>query len=178
MRNRDLPVAIILAGGLAAVTGCAPGHVSVSTRGAEVHLRRGWSGTTIVGRGDGDTALNPGIYKTRFVRLSKREANEGGRSSTQGARWILDSHGPFGELRSVVVREGETTVLKPGPPLALEVTAHQRGPEVRIGFQVKGNAGEVYRPVASRSGKRQPRASVRILDASGKVLASGHFEYG
>lgn len=71
----------------------------------------------------------------------------------------------------IVVRKGETTTLRAGPPLQVEITTSRaKDPDcVGLDLQVTGQGGEAYRVREAR---------FEIQDEHGEVVASAPFEYG
>ena len=59
--------------------------------------------------------------------------------------------------------------------MAAEV--NPRGKYVLIDFVIKGQAGEEYK-AAFKNGSSQGLPRFKVLDESGKSLATGQFEYG
>jgi hypothetical protein len=68
--------------------------------------------------------------------------------------------------------------MEVGPPLTVATDARKLGNTVRLSVSVKGRIGEQYPAGATKNGGRQPAPDFKILDESGKVLATGSFRYG
>jgi len=115
-----------------------------------------------------------GKYQVVQVSLSRADA--------AGAKWTLSGRGFDGKAGDIEVRPAETLAMKFGPPLVakVRVTPFAGTDQVGISYAVKGQAGELYGPVA-RNDKQTappPQPELKILDESGKVLAAGKFEFG
>jgi hypothetical protein len=115
-----------------------------------------------------------GKYQVVQVSLSRADA--------AGAKWTLSGRGFDGKAGDIEVRPAETLAMKFGPPLVakVRVTPFAGTDQVGISYAVKGQAGELYGPVA-RNDKQTappPQPELKILDESGKVLAAGQFEFG
>jgi hypothetical protein len=111
-----------------------------------------------------------GHYMALQVQLAKTDA--------QGAKWTLSGSGA-GKLESFEVRKGETLAMKLGPPLVTKVDATPAGEgTISIGMALEGQSGERYAPGAAKTGAVQSPPELKILDTSGKVLATGKFEFG
>lgn len=111
-----------------------------------------------------------GQYMVLQIGLSKTDA--------AGTTWKLSGSGA-GKLESFEVRKGETLAMKLGPPLVTKVDATPAGEgAVSIGMALEGQSGEQYAPGAAKTGAVQSPPQLKILDQTGKVLATGKFEFG
>lgn len=122
----------------------------------------------------GKWQIPAGKYQVVQVSLS--------RANAAGATWTLSGRGFDGKPGDMEVRPAETLAMKFGPPLVakVRVTPFAGTDHVGISYAVKGQAGELYMPVA-RNDKQTappPQPELKILDQSGKVLAAGKFEFG
>jgi hypothetical protein len=122
----------------------------------------------------GKWQIPEGKYQVVQVSLS--------RANAAGATWTLSGRGFDGKPGDMEVRPAETLAMKFGPPLVakVRVTPFAGTDHVGISYAVKGQAGELYMPVA-RNDKQTappPQPELKILDQSGKVLAAGKFEFG
>ncbi len=182
MRKDTLRVGALLLLAVAMASGCARdyGYVSVARAGMEVRLRSDWSSLWAerakITPEQGKVAIPAGTYRPEMIHLVAEQGAQPGQQGT--ATWTLTSLGPFGKLQRVQVRESQTTSLEAGLPLLVKVRTRRWGRTVRVDFQITGQAGEVYERAARRNGRRQPAPNVKIVDASGKVLQTGRFEYG
>ncbi len=82
------------------------------------------------------------------------------------------------ELRTIKVMRNDRTVLRIGPPLIIRTDVQNNNRLVSIGLSLVGRAGEHYGPEVLSHAENPPAAKFRIVDETGKVLASGTFEYG
>jgi hypothetical protein len=126
-------------------------------------------GNATVSSGEGPTKVSARTYRPRHLSIV---ANQ------DGQRWALESSGPWGQLARVKVKNGETTVLKPGPPFTIKPTVNRRGSRVNVDFAIFGRAGERYRNVVTKNGRRTSVPTVKVVDEAGDVLASGKFQFG
>lgn len=110
----------------------------------------------------------------RYTALSM-ELN---RTNSLGTRWTLKSSSQTGKLSNFEIRPGEKASIKIGPPFLIKTTAEWSNEKVSIGLNLEGQAGEQYSGVVMKNGRRQPAPRLKIEDETGKVLASGKFEYG
>jgi hypothetical protein len=120
---------------------------------------------------DGKWQVPEGRYRSEHFSLSKTDA--------EGAKWTLKCL-DLGPLAKFEVRGGETTGIKIGPPLALKVDAGQpESGQITLKLALVGKAGETYSVGLQKGTSRLPPPKVKVLDASGKVLAEGsNSEYG
>lgn len=95
------------------------------------------------------------------------------KADASGARWTLSLSSP-GPPEKFEVRAGKTTALKVGPPLAPKVEALSLGSgEVLLILVLAGKGGEMYSAGVQKSGTLRSPPKVKVIDASGKVLAEG-----
>lgn len=129
-----------------------------------------WSdcGVMYLDAGDGQR-IPVGRYWVIMNRITK--IDDGGR------RWTLS--GTSGsEPREFEVKAGETLTFEMGPPLKIKTDVVVQDGEAYMNVSLLGRGGESYSPGAV-SGEASPAApSFKILDAAGKQLAAGKFEYG
>jgi len=82
--------------------------------------------------------------------------------------------------RRFTIEAGRSTLLRLGQPLTVKTTTRLRrgllGRSVEVDFGFTGQGGEEYERWAYGARPELPR--VQIYDESGKLLASGKFEYG
>jgi len=96
---------------------------------------------------------------------------------TSGYRWIFRSS-EVGSLKDFEIKPGETTAFRIGPPFSIKTSVQQRDGSALIGFNLEGQAGELYRPGARKGRATIPAPKFKIIDEAGKVIGSGQFEYG
>jgi hypothetical protein len=119
---------------------------------------------------DGKWQVPEGRYTSQYLLITKTDAG--------GKVWTLICH-DMGPLAKFEVRGGETASIQIGPPLALKVDADEppSGGNIVLTLNLVGKAGERY-PVAPRKGTEQALPpKVKVLDASGNVLAEGKSEF-
>jgi hypothetical protein len=168
-------VAVLVFIGYKIATSGEPGYIKLDVTGAIMQLSRDWWSRVTVSSDTEKIKVKTGTYRPRRLEIVK----EGG-----GNKWRIFSSGPWGDLRTVKVRKDETTVLKPGPPLLVSAdVGQQRRPgsadkRVSVGISIIGRAGEHYSPRIAKNGRDVGAPKLKIVDESGKVLASGKFKYG
>ncbi|MHC4618564.1 MAG: hypothetical protein ACYTEQ_12520 [Planctomycetota bacterium] len=176
MKKRDVWISLAIIGGAIALFSFysrGQGYIKVDTPGfhTTVNLRRGWWHNATAMSGRGPVKVRAGVYKLTRAELRAQESKN---------KWwtILCFNRPPGKLSRVRVADGETTVLKLGPPLTVHTDVRQKGRAVSIGLSLIGRAGEHW--MAQVLSPRGPHSApkLQIVDEGGKVLASGKFEYG
>ena len=147
------------------------GQIKIDAGGAvtTLQLGSGWFGTTTITSEGQPCKLRACPYSPELLRISMQQ---------DGNTWRLESRGPWGELSEILVKNNNTTVLKLGPPFQIKPKTRFTGTKVSIDFLIIGQAGERYRNIIMKKGKRIPAPKVRIIDEAGDVLAFGKFEYG
>ena len=120
---------------------------------------------------DGKWQVPEGRYTCQSLSITRTDA--------EGQVWTLSRMDP-GPLAKFEVRGGATTAIKIGPPLALKVDAvgPPSGGEIVLNLALAGNAGETYWVGLEKGGLRLPAPKVKVLDASGKILAEGDSGFG
>lgn len=114
--------------------------------------------------------LPVGKYTARLLELSRTDSTAG--------RWAIIGYRETGKLTNFEIHPGETLPIKIGPPLLVKTTAEQQGNNIMIGVDLEGQAGEIYGAQITRNSRPLPPPRFRLVDESGKVLASGEFKYG
>jgi len=115
-------------------------------------------------------------YAGVYAGLEKKDAS--------GNVWTLSgglgsAAGDLGALNSFVIRPGETTSIKLGPPFVVKTDVQRHGAGlVTIGLVLTGCAGEQYRPDFQRNHKRAPQRTFKIVDEKGNMLVADKFQYG
>jgi hypothetical protein len=115
--------------------------------------------------------LPAGRYSAVDLELTETETD---------GRWTFAmGRGGAGALRDFAIRPGETTAFEIGPPFQARTTLERYGerPEAIVGFELEGRAGEHYSGVVKHNGRDVSEPSVKIVDASGRVVTSGRFAY-
>jgi hypothetical protein len=89
-----------------------------------------------------------------------------------GDKWVLEL------VRGQPLSRFKDSTIKFGQPLLVKTDAQIRGSSVSINLVVEGKAGELYVGGVKKNGQWQPSPIFKIVDASGRLLAIGRFEYG
>ncbi|UCG57050.1 MAG: hypothetical protein JSU70_19570 [Phycisphaerales bacterium] len=172
MKKRDIVISLAIITGALLVfflyRGKA-GYVKIETPDVQMRLASGWAGSATISSGDAPAKLSARVYRPVHLDIV---ANQ------DGQRWALESSGPWGQLASIKVKNGETTVLKPGPPFTIQPKVNRRGSQVNVDFSIVGRAGEEYQKIVTKNGQRASAPAVKVIDEAGDVLASGKFAYG
>jgi hypothetical protein len=97
--------------------------------------------------------------------------------------WTIKSTGPFGDLKDIIVAEGQVTNIEAGQPFKIKVMVSNpsgdKGQPALIGMMIVGKSGEVYTANTLMKGLSiAPKPQFKITDESGTTLAKGDFEYG
>ena len=173
-RNRWILVAVIV--GAAVVVypySRGQGYIKIDTPGVELQLRSGWFASTTINSYAQPVRVKARVYRPERAVITVEKKQEG--------KWwsLLCRNGPWGELARIKVARGKTTVLKLGPPFTVHTDVRRRGRDVSLGLSLVGQAGARWiAQVLASDRRRAAEPTVQILDESGKVLASGKFEYG
>lgn len=171
---------LVLAVGLATqVRSASPstGSLKVTTQGLVVDLQAP-TGQKVSLPANQEVPAPPGPYKTVGITQYGQE-NAGGKPVV----WSIKCTGPFGKVATLSVNTGKTTTIEAGAPLVVKPTASlvksAKGPEISVALAVVGSAQESYNTGSILRGKvRVPAPKAIILDANGKEVNSGNFEYG
>ncbi|HUW18699.1 MAG TPA: hypothetical protein VMW16_05305 [Sedimentisphaerales bacterium] len=176
MKKRDIWICLAIIAGAIAVLNLywrREGYIKVDTPGfhTTVHLRRGWWRSAVAMSDKGPVKVHAGAYKLTQAKLRAEESQD---------KWwtILCRDGRGRKQSRIQVTDGETTVLKLGPPLTVHPEVWRRGRDVSIGLSLIGQGGEHWIPQVLTPKKPLPAPRLKIVDESGNVLASGKFEYG
>jgi hypothetical protein len=146
------------------------GYIKIDTVGAEMTLRSGWFRTTTITAKQGAVEVPSGTYRPVRAKITADRGD---------LWWSVQGYGSWGNLSSVKVIKGLTTIVKLGPPFTLRNDVYRSGRTVSIGLSMVGREGEYWRAqllTNNASDNQKPR--LKIVDESGNVLASGSFEYG
>jgi len=144
-------------------------NVDIQITGADKAVR------TITAK-NSEASLEAGTYKPWALRLVKRDQT--GKAGKPATTWVVTSRGPWGAIAKIDVAQGKTTTLKAGEPLTMKANVSYGGGTALVGFEIVGSGGEVYQPYIYKNGQAQSPPGLKIVDESGKELASGKFQYG
>lgn len=149
------------------------GAIQIETPGVQLRIRSGWLRTTTIGSDSGPVQVKAGIYHP--VQATLRGSKEGG-----AGPWSMASatRGPWGKLATIRVDKGRTTTLQLGPPITLHADIQRSGRVVLTGLSLIGRAGEHWSPRVMTAQGQAPPPTVRVVDETGQVLASGKFAFG
>jgi hypothetical protein len=119
--------------------------------------------------------LPAGRYKAIYAASEIRDAS--------GDWWSFSSNlssafTHLGPLDFFVIRPGETTRLRVGPPFVMTADVHRAGAQVSISPVLSGCGGERYQADFQRNGRRPPDRTFKIVDEEGNVLVADKFQYG
>ena len=119
---------------------------------------------------DGKWQVPEGKYLGESLSIAKTDAD--------GKEWRLMA-ASVGPLENFEVRGGQATAIKIGPPLTLKVDAERsESGRIALNLALAGKGGETYSVGLRKGTSSLPPPKVKVLDASGKVLAEGNSEYG
>ena len=147
------------------------GYIKIDTPNIKTRmsLRGGWWSEQQVSSGVESVELPARKYRPRHISLAIQKGE---------SEWVVSGFGPWGELAKINVKEGQTAVLKPGPPFLVKTNVRRKGQNLSIGLLVIGQAGEHYSAqVRTRRGSL-PAPRLKIVDEGAKVLASDKFKFG
>lgn len=147
------------------------GYIEIDTPNVKtsMNLRGGWWSERQIVSGGKPIKVAARTYRPRYISLSAQKGED---------EWAISGSGPWGKLVEINVEKGQTAVLKPGPPILVKTDVRSRRPISSIGLSFIGQAGEHYSPRVRTGRGTLPAPSVKIVDESGKVLASGKFRFG
>ena len=151
----------------------AMGTLDVGSAGVELMLMSE-NGTMRLAPKQATCRLPVGRYSCWWLRLTRKDA--------QGTEWTIQSTGEVGKLKDFEIREGRVTAFRPASPLRVRTEARPAisffGRRVSIGLSITDDANVEYSAAVQKGGVRASAPSLKVLDESGKVLASGKFEFG
>jgi RNA polymerase sigma-70 factor (ECF subfamily) len=123
--------------------------------------------------GSGGTwRLPTGRYGVAALTLTESEG---------GDRWVFEMfRAEAGQLKDFEIKPGQTTTFKIGPPFQIRAAMERlvRNPDVRVRFELRGQAGELYAGAPKKNGKEPPEPSFKILNGAGQTVQLGRFAYG
>ncbi|MBN2133353.1 MAG: hypothetical protein JW741_27895 [Sedimentisphaerales bacterium] len=172
MKKRDILLAVgIIAVALLAVLFVSQrtGLVRIANPGVELELRGGLARHVTLRSSPKPREIRAGNYRPTHLTITQKQ---------DGQTWELQSRGPWGQLGRIAVAGEQATTIDVGPPLQVKPEVTRMPGRVFVGLSIYGQAGEKYRNTILRNGRRASAPKVRIVDKTGKVLASGAFRYG
>jgi len=174
MKKRDITISVIVIAGsifLLYSYSQGTGRIEIKAGGADavLDLRAGSFGAATVRSSAAPAEVRARIHRPKSLKLSMQR---------DGDTWQLESTGPWGKMSTVKVKNGDTAVLEFGQPFTIKPEVRRAGPQVSIDLKIFGRAGEQYRNVIMRNGRRIAAAKLEIVDEKGNVLTTGRFEYG
>jgi hypothetical protein len=119
--------------------------------------------------------LPAGKYMGIYAAFEKKDASGDVWSFSSGLSSAFSRLGP---LDFFVVRPGETTRLRVGPPFVVTAEVRQVGGTVSISPVILGCGGERYQADFRRNWRRAPERLFKIVDEKGTVLVADKFQYG
>jgi hypothetical protein len=115
----------------------------------------------------GRTPTNVEQRQSATVPVGQQQSQSLRQTDEKGDTWVLESAG------------GPSPTAPAGPPIVVKTDAYRVNErETSIGLILQGQAGEVYRPGATKNGARVPAPAFRIVNEAGQVVAQGNFSYG
>ena len=136
---------------------------------ARLQLAGGLFSKAAISSGAEPAKVSARAHRPQHLSLSMKQG---------GDTWQIDSRGPWGRLSTISVNDNDTTVLKLGPPFLIKPGVRKSSSIVSINPSIIGRAGEHYSAAVTKNGKRLAPPTLKIVDETGNVLASGKFEYG
>jgi hypothetical protein len=164
-------LAIVVFIGYKIATPGQPGYIKLDVPGATMQLSGGLWTRVAVSSDTEKLKVKAGTYRPRRLEIVKEAGPD---------KWRILSLGPWGDLGTIKVNKDETTVVKAGAPILISADVQRRSSSrlISIGPSITGQAGEQYSPRIAKNGRDIGAPKLKIVDESGKVLASGKFEYG
>ena len=172
---RKISLAVAVAFCLAAaftVQSATKGTIKVVSPGIALELKIGTTPAPVpTGK---EVPMAPGTYTPARITCGAKGPGE---------IWTIKSTGPFGELKEIIVAEGQVTNIEAGPPFTVKVSVSNPsgagGKPALIGMMIIGKSGEVYAPNTLMKGLSVgPKPQFKIVDEKGTTITQGAFEYG
>jgi hypothetical protein len=158
------------------------GQIAVDPAGVRLTIRGALGLGATIGPTTEAQAVKAGVYRPAqlYRTLDKQIVSDDGSKATES--WQLSGGGPWGDLATIEVEKGKTTVVKFDGPLTAKVDATYSnvgdGATASLALQLVGPHGEQYSPLVKKDGKTVDAPKFAILDEAGKELHTGRFEYG
>ena len=172
MKKKDIWISIaVIAGAVLIFSLLTRGHgyIKLNTPNAKLVLKSGWFNQISIKSATEPVKVKAGTHNPRLISLKTKKGKD---------TWQIISNGPWGDLNQIKVTKNDTTNLTFGPPLLVKPNVHKRKKIVSIGLTIVGKSGEHYQSRVTKNGRPMQAPRLKIIDQSGKVLASGKFEYG
>lgn len=114
------------------------------------------------------------LLRSSFSEPSREKLGLDSQSATDqtGDKWTLEL------IKGQPVSSFADSSAKPGPPLVVKTDVRISGRDVSIGLILQGQAGELYVPGVQKNGQWQPEPGLKVVDETGRILATGKFKYG
>jgi hypothetical protein len=145
------------------------GTLSVNGKQVEVGL---WSdaGHQHVSGSNGKWLLPAGRYSVVELELTEPDS--------QGNRWTFHSGQAWaGQLGDFEIKPGQTTSFQIGPPFQIKTFMNDAGNNALVGFDLEGQAGELYVPGAKKNNVEVPQPQFKIISVAGQTVHTGQFEF-
>ena len=174
MKKKDIwiSIGIIAAAALTFRLYClGKGLVEIDAGGAtaELEIRGSLFNKTTMSTGTGPWRVRGRVHRPQRLSLSMQQ---------EGQNWRIDSHGPWGHLSRIKLKNNQTKTLRLGPPFLIRPNISKSGSRIAIDYAIVGQAGEQYQNLATKNGRPVIGAELTIVDETGNVLDSGKFKYG
>jgi hypothetical protein len=172
MKKKDIWISIaVIVGAVLIFSLLTRGHgyIKLETPNAELVLKSGWFDRISIKSANEPVKVKAGTHNPRLISLKSTKGKD---------TWQIKSNGPWGDLNQIKVTKNDTTNLTFGPPLLVKPSVHKKKNVVSVGLSIIGKSGEHYQSKVTKNGRPLPPPKLKIIDQSGKILASGKFEYG
>jgi hypothetical protein len=152
------------------------GTLAIDSNDAEVELKL-WSDAADQHLFHGlQWQLPTGEYKAIHAILTKADESGGLYTLSSNSSSAFTKLGP---LEHFVIKSGEVTSIKIGPPFVVKANVQQAGyGTMSIDPILVGCAGEEYLPGRQQGGKRSTPPKFKIVDEKGTTLVTANFKYG
>lgn len=97
---------------------------------------------------------------------------------SQGNRWTFHAGQAWaGQLGDFEIRPGKTTSFRIGPPFQIKTFMKDTGRNALVGFDLEGQAGELYVPGAKKNSVEVPVPQFKIISLAGQTVHTGQFAF-
>jgi hypothetical protein len=145
------------------------GTLSINGKQAELAL---WSdaGHQHVSGSSGKWLLPAGRYSVVELELTEPDS--------QGNRWTFHSGRAWaGQLGDFEIKPGQTISFQIGPPFQIKTFMNDAGSNALVGFDLEGQAGELYVPGAKKNNVEVPVPQFKIISVAGQTVHTGQFAF-